>query len=248
MSDLIPLKGKVAVVTGGAIRIGRALTLALAAAGCHVFIHYWQSSDAAKQTELDAQRYGVEAYTHQADLRDSHATQLLIPTAIQQFGQVDILINNAAIFPDQDQFLVIDEQLWDEIITLNLKTPFILSQHFAKQIQPNQFGKIINILDARVRQSNPNHFVYQLTKKGLWQMTEMLALELAPKIAVNGVALGAMLPPSDKDTTYLTNLVDHQVPLQRAGTPQIAAENVLHLLTQDFLTGTIISVDGGQFL
>jgi NAD(P)-dependent dehydrogenase (short-subunit alcohol dehydrogenase family) len=242
------LKEKIALITGGAIRVGRALTLALAEAGCHVFIHYGRSATPARQTQADALDFGVEAHIYSADLADAVATQGIIPAAVDRYGRVDILINSAAIFPEEDTFTTTDLALWDKLFAVNLRAPFLLSQAFAAQVPPNRQGKIVNILDARLRQPAPDHFVYRLAKGGLWNMTEMLAHELAPRITVNAVALGAILPPPGADIRYLENLARIQVPLKRPGSPEIVAENVLHLLRQDFLTGVTIPIDGGQFL
>jgi len=241
-------KGKVALITGGAVRVGRALTLALAEVGCHVFIHYGRSAGPAQQTQVDAGKFGVEAHIYSADLADVTATQGIIPAATGRYGRVDILINSAALFPEEDTFTTADLGLWDKLLAVNLRAPFLLSQAFAAQVPPAGGGKIINILDARLRQAAPDHFVYRLTKGGLWHMTEMLAYELAPSITVNAVALGAILPPPGADMRYLENLAQTQVPLKRPGSPEIVAQNVLHLLGQDFLTGVIMPVDGGQFL
>jgi len=242
------LKGKVAVITGGAIRVGRALTLALAEVGCKVFIHYGRSAGPAEQTQAEAQKLGVEAVIYSANLLDATEAQSLIPAAIERFEQVDILINSAAIFPEEDRFSTTDLALWDKLMAVNLRAPFLFSQAFAAQVPEGGQGKIINILDARVRRPAPDHFVYRLTKGGLWTMTEMLAQELAPRITVNAVALGAILPPPGADVSYLDKLAQEKVPLKRAGSAEIVAENVLHLLRQDFLTGVIVPIDGGQFL
>ncbi len=242
------LKGKVALVTGGAIRVGRALALALAEAGCHLFIHYGRSALPARETQADAGQFGVEAHIYSADLADAAETQRIVPAAIDRYGRVDILVNNAAIFPEEDTFRASDLGAWDRLFAINLRAPFLLSQAFAAQIPAGEQGKIINVLDARLRQPVPDHFVYRLTKAGLWTMTEMLAHELAPHISVNAVALGAILPPPGANSGYLEDLAQAQIPLKRAGSPQIVAQNVLHLLRQDFLTGVIIPIDGGQFL
>lgn len=247
------LQGKVALITGGAVRVGRALTLALAEAGCDLFIHYGRSATQAQDTQSAAQRLGVQAFVHSTDLADAHALQNLMATAIAHFGQVDILINSAAIFPEEDTFSNTDLELWDKLFAVNLRAPFLLSRAFAAQFDQadpsiKRQGKIVNILDARVRRPAPDHFVYRFTKGSLWQMTEMLAHELAPDITVNGVALGAILPPPGADQTYLIKLAQKRIPLQRAGSAEIVAENVIHLLQQDFLTGVVIPIDGGEFL
>jgi len=242
------LKGKVALITGGATRLGREITLALARAGCHVFIHYGRSMGPAQQTQADAKALGVDAYLHAADLSEEKATQSIIPAAQKEFRKLDILINNAAIFPETDTFTKTDMVLWERLLAVNLRAPFLLSRNFAAQVPEDGKGKIINITDSRVRRPGTDHFVYRLTKGGLWQMTEMLALELAPCISVNAVALGAILPPPGKDSDYLEKIAKERVPLKRAGSAEDVGESVLYLLGQDFLTGTVLPIDGGEFL
>ncbi len=242
------LQGKTAVVTGGAIRVGRALVLALAESGCNVFIHYGRSAGPAIQTKEEAEAWGVKAAIYSANLAEVGAAKRVMETAVSTFAHIDILINSAAIFPEKDTFTNTDPVLWDTIMNINLRAPFLLSQAFAAQLPAETPGKIINILDARLRQPATDHFVYRFAKGSLAQMTEMLALELAPGITVNGVALGAILPPPGKDASHLEAIAQKRVPLRRAGSAEIVAENVLHLLRQDFLTGVIIPIDGGEFL
>ncbi len=242
------LTGKVALVTGGAVRVGRAITLALAEAGCHVFIHYGRSAQPAQETQKEAAAFGVETAVFSADLADPSATQSILPAAQERFGRVDILINSAAIFPEEDSFTGTDQALWEQLFAINLRAPFLLSRAFAAQIPAQGQGKIINVNDGRVRRPAPDHFVYRFTKGGLWQMTEMLALELAPRITVNQVALGAILPPPGQGWDYLQRIADQRIPLQRHGNAEIVAQNVLHLLRQDFLTGVTIPIEGGEFL
>lgn len=242
------LKNKVAVITGGAIRVGRAITLGLAQAGCHVFIHYGRSAQPALATEAEARAYGVETAVYRADLADAEATQTIIPAALARFGRVDILVNNAAIFPEEDSFQGTDLALWDALFAINLRAPFLLSRAFAAHIPPDGQGKIINVNDGRVRRPAPDHFVYRFTKGSLWQMTEMLALELAPRITVNQVALGAILPPPGQGWDYLQRVADQRIPLRRYGNAEMVAEAVIYLLRQDFLTGVTIPIEGGEYL
>jgi glucose 1-dehydrogenase len=242
------LNGKVAVVTGGGVRIGRAITLALARAGCHVFIQYGRSVGPAQQTEADAKALGVDAHIHAADLSDEKATQSIIPAAQKKFRKLDILVNNAAIFPEKDTFTKTDTALWERVFAVNLRAPFLLSRAFAAQVTANGEGKIINITDSRVRRPGTDHFVYRLSKGGLWQMTETLAVELAPRISVNALALGAILPPAGKDRRTLEKIAKEKVPLRRHGSAEVVGESVLYLLGQDFLTGTVLPIDGGEFL
>jgi glucose 1-dehydrogenase len=242
------LRGKVALITGGATRIGRAITLGLAHAGCHVFIHYGQSAEQAKRTRDDAKALGVRAELLTADLANAKAVQRVVPAAQKAFGGVDILINNAAIFPEKDTFLSADGPLWEGLFAVNLRAPFFLCRAFAAQVPKDKQGKIINITDSRVRRPASEHFVYRLTKGCLWQMTEMMALELAPRIAVNAVALGAILPSPGKDDEYLKKIAQASIPLKRHGSAETVAQSVVHLLQQDFLTGVILPIDGGATL
>ncbi len=242
------LHNKVAIVTGGAIRVGRAITLGLAQAGCHVFIHYGRSAQPALETEKEAQGYGVETAVYQADLADAQATQTILPAALARFGRVDVLINNAAIFPDEDSFTGTELALWEELFAINLRAPFLLSRAFVAQVPANGQGKIINVNDGRIRRPAPDHFVYRFTKGSLWQMTEMLALELAPRITVNQVALGAILPPPGQGWDYLQRIADQRIPLRRYGNAEMVAEAIIYLLRQDFLTGVTIPIEGGEYL
>lgn len=245
MSD--QLRGKVAVVTGGAVRVGRAISLALADAGCDIFIHYGRSQAPAEQTCAEAAARGVRAITYPADLADPGAAQRVLPAAVAQLGRVDILVNSAAIFLEGG---LADTSLdvWDKQFAINLRAPFLLSRALAEHTPADGEAQIVNVTDARVFRPAPDHFAYRLTKSALATMTETLALDLAPRIRVNAVALGAILPPPGRDESYLQALAREQVPLRRAGNAELVAANVLHLLRQPFTTGVILKVDGGQFL
>lgn len=243
------LSGKVALVTGGGIRVGRALVIALAKAGCDVFIHYGNSAGPAAEVKAKAESLGVRAITYSANLGDPAATDTVIPKAVQAFGKVDILINSASIFPE-NRFDQIDVALWDKTFAINLRAPFQLSQAFAKQVPPDGKGKIININDARIPHPKPEHFAYRLTKRGLWDMTEMLALELAPRITVNAVALGQILEPPDAPDPqkFMEDYAHENIPLKIPGNTKIVTDGVLFLLEQDFLTGSTIRLDGGEYI
>lgn len=244
------LKGKVALVTGGGIRVGRALVIALAKAGCDVFIHYGNSAGPAAEVKAEAESLGVKAVTYSANLADPVATDTLIPQAVEAFGKVDILVNSASIFPEEDKFNQLDVPLWDKIFAINLRAPFQLSQAFARQISPDGKGKIININDARIPHPKPSTFAYRLTKSGLWDMTEMLALELAPRITVNAVALGQILEPPDAPDPqkFMEDYANRKIPLKIPGNTKVVTDSVLFLLTQDFLTGSTIRLDGGEYI
>jgi len=241
------LKSKTAIVTGGAVRIGKAITLALAREGCDILIHYGRSVDQARSTLASVTVMGVKAAIHQADLSDPAAVRTIIPAAVSNFGRVDILVNNGAIFMPGG-LMETTEELWDRQIAINLKAPFFLSQAFAKQIPEDGRGAIVNITDARIYRTAADHIAYRLTKDSLVTMTESLAQDLAPQITVNALALGAILPPPGMGEEHLTKLSQTRIPLGVHGSPELVADNLLHLLKQDFLTGVTIRVDGGEFL
>jgi NAD(P)-dependent dehydrogenase (short-subunit alcohol dehydrogenase family) len=244
------LNGKVALVTGGGIRVGRALVLALAKAGCNVFIHYGNSAGPADQVKAEAEALGVKAIAYSADLADAAATATVISRAMEVYGQVDILINSASIFFGADRFSKIDVAFWDRMFAINLRAPFQLSQAFARQIPPEGRGKIININDGRIPHPDIDNFSYRLSKRGLWDMTEILARELAPRMTVNALALGQILEPPDAPDPkkYMEDYANKHIPLKIPGNPKYVTDSALFLLEQDFLTGVTIRVDGGEFI
>lgn len=241
------LKDKTALVTGGGVRLGRAFALALAQEGVNLVVHYNSSAAPALETVEIAKTYGVEAIATGADFTDLEAVEALFPQAIDHFGYVDILINNAAIYI-KSTGLETDRETWEKQFRINLQTPFTLIQAFARQLPAERFGRVLNIADAQIRQHKPDHFAYRLTKLSLVEMTHMFALELAPRITVNALGLGIMLPLAGKEHVDLMAYARKNVPLNRTGSPEIAVENALHLIKSDFTTGAFLTVDGGQYL
>jgi glucose 1-dehydrogenase len=241
------LKGKTALVTGGGIRVGRAIALALAAEGTNLVIHYNRSQDSAEETADRARSLGVQVITVGADFNDPQAIESLFPNALAEFEAIDILINSAAIYL-RGNGMETDRKDWERQFRINLKAPFLLTQAFVRQLPKENPGRILNIADAQVNLHKPDHFAYRLTKNALVEMTRMFALELAPDITVNALGLGIMLPLADREDVDLQAYAQKNVPLQRTGSPEIAAENALHLIKSDFTTGTFLVVDGGQYL
>jgi glucose 1-dehydrogenase len=223
------------------------MSLALAAEGCHILIHYGKSADQARETMDLVTELGVNAAIHQADLSNFDEMRTIIPSAISNFGKVDILINNGAVFlpGDLDETT---EDVWDKQQAINLKSPFFLCQDFSRQIPKDGKGAIVNITDARVYRPAADHIAYRLTKAALITMTETLAHDLAPRITVNALALGAILPPAGKGEDHLLALSKSNIPLRIPGNSGIVADNIIHLLRQDFITGETIRIDGGEFL
>lgn len=242
------LAGKTALVTGAGIRLGRAIALGLAEQGCHLLVHYGRSAGPAEETRDAARAHGVRAEIHCADLADGAQVAGLVPAAFEALGGVDVLVNSAAIFPEEDGLATTDPALWDRLFAINLKAPFFLCQAFAALRDGAPGGAIVNVADARTRQPGTDHFAYRLAKGGLWQMTEMLATALAPAIRVNAVALGAMLPPPGQGEDYILDYAERRVPLGHPGGAEAVVDGVLYLLAQDFVTGAVLPLDGGEFL
>lgn len=237
------LKGKTALITGAAKRIGRALAVTLGRRGANVVVHYNRSKEAAAALSEELQSRGVSAWTVGGDLSDKDQVRGLFQRAVEIAGPIDILINNASIYEK--------ETLWDssaESILRNMQihsvAPLVLARDFARQ---ERGGHIVNLLDTRITAYDRQHASYHLSKRTLATLTRMLAMELAPKVAVNAVAPGLILPPAGEDESYLEKLA-HCNPLNRYGSPTDVAEAVLFLLASRFVTGQVIYVDGGYHM
>ena len=241
------LKNKTALVTGGGIRLGKAFALALAEKGVNLAVHYNSSEKPAEETARKARAFGVKAITVEANFNDPESVEALFPQIQRHFSCVDILINNAAIYlPGKG--LETSHEAWKQQFQVNLETPFLLTKAFARQLPEGREGRVLNIADAQILQHRPDHFAYRLTKLSLVEMTRMFALELAPQITVNAIGLGIMLPLAGKEDIDLQAYAKKHVPLNRTGSPEVAAENALHLIQSDFITGAFLTVDGGQYL
>ena len=237
------LHGQTALVTGGAVRIGLAICDALAAAGANVIIHTRNSAMEAEALRKDLMQHGVQVWVLTADLNSEVACHDLIQRAIATAGQLDILINNAAVFHKDNLETTTEAKLLAEFWP-NLFAPLLLMRAFARQ---SSGGKIINLLDRRIAGYDTECVPYVLTKKALAELTQLAARELAPRFTVNGVAPGAVLPPPGKGAEYLHDQAG-PVPLQKQITPADVAAAVLALLQNDAITGQILFVDGGQHL
>jgi pteridine reductase len=240
------LNGKAAIVTGGAVRLGRALSLALADQGVRVAIHYGSSAGAAEALVGEIKARGSEATAIQADLSRPGDVRAIVERAAAHFGQVDILVNSAAIF-EPGNWNDTTETNWDRHFAINLKSPFFLSQAFAAQVGRERAGHIVNVADWRGARPGPDYVAYTLTKAAVIAMTRSLALALAPNIQVNAIAPGLILPPPGRDQAYLESKAS-QVPAQRVGSPKEIADAMIFLLRSDFVTGDLMFVTGGEHL
>lgn len=243
----VELRGKTAIVTGGAVRVGRALALALAGEGVNLCLHYGSSRESAEKTAAEIRGLGVKAALVQADLsRSAAAAKTIVDAASAQFGHADILLNSAAIF-ESGSLAETSEDSWERHFAINLKAPVFLCREFASRIAAGHRGHIISIADWRATRPQPGHLAYTLTKSGIVTMTKILAQELAPEIQVNAVAPGAILPPPGKDDAHLDRIAA-QIPLKRPGSPEAIADAVRFLLRSDFVTGEVLHVTGGEEL
>jgi NAD(P)-dependent dehydrogenase (short-subunit alcohol dehydrogenase family) len=238
------LHEKIVIVTGGARRVGRALALASARAGADVVIHYCNSVAEAESTRREIEALGRRAWTMRCDFSvPGHAREILAVSG--ERGHLFGLINSAATFGGAtvDDTRISD---WDRHFAINLTAPFVLTQAFAETLGANSTGRVINILDWRALRPGSDHFPYSLTKVALAALTRSMALSLAPRIAVNGLALGAILPP---EVTPASPEVLSAVPAARWGNLEEVQHAARFLLTgPSYVTGEIIAVDGGRHL
>ncbi len=238
------LSGRTALVTGGARRIGRALSLALARAGANVVVHYCHSGDEAHATAAEIRAQGVDAWVVAGDLLAAGGATALMDGALALTGgKLDILINNASLYPESRLLTMTAEEL-EECVRLHVAAPLALAQRLAAL---SSECDIVNMLDARITAYDAAHAAYHLSKRMLFSLTRMLALELAPRIRVNALAPGAVLPPAGEDEDFLERMTRHN-PLRRHGTPEELAQCLLMLLTNRFITGQVIYYDGGYHM
>ena len=239
------LKGKGIIITGSAVRIGRAICLELAEAGAHLFCHYHSSKQKANILEQELRATGTVHFFHRTDLSNLKAIGPLVRTAYHQLGRIDVLINNAAVFYKTPLGDVTEED-WDTFFNLNLKAPFFLAQEVSRYMQKQESGKIINIGDAGAENPYPAYLPYSLTKAGITAMTRGLAKALAPQIQVNCINPGPVLMPdylTDEERTYALE----QTLLKKEGSPEDIARTVRFILEgSDYITGAVIPVDGGR--
>lgn len=241
---MITLAGKTILVTGGARRIGAVISRAIAEAGADVILHHNRSLPEAEEVVAQIRATGHRAWILQADLEDPAQAAALLERA-WNLAPLDALVNNAAIFLPGNAFETSFE-LWQKHLAINLTAPFLLSQAFARQLMPDREGRILNILDWRALRPAADHFAYTISKAALAAMTQSLAVDLAPRVTVNGLAFGAILPPADGAGT---EKILQNVPAGRWADLREVAESVVFLLSGPaYITGEILHLDGGRHL
>jgi NAD(P)-dependent dehydrogenase (short-subunit alcohol dehydrogenase family) len=243
ISPTIP---RVALITGGAVRLGRAIALGLAEAGFDVAVHCNSNIAAAESTAAAIQALGRRATVLQADLTREAETATLVERARTALGPVGVLVNNASTF-ERDEWYDATRESWDLHIEPNLRAPFVLMQAFAKALPSGAEGVVINMLDQRVWSLTPHFVTYSVSKAGLWALTQSMALALAPRIRVNGIGPGPALPNS-RQTQEQFDRQAESMPLGRGTTPEEVAGAALAILSLPAMTGQMIALDGGQHM
>ena len=237
----LSLNGKTILITGAAKRVGRLFALACARAGADIVIHHGHSKEEALQVKDEIESLGRKAHILASDLgKPAEAAKLIVKA--NKFSPLFALVNSAAIFEPLsfDDTTIAD---WERHMALNLTAPFLLSQEFARHTKE---GRIVNIVDWRALRPAADHFPYTISKAALASLTQSMAVALAPRITVNGLALGAILPPSDGKKS--DKIIEH-VPAKRWSEPQEPGDALVFLLTgPSYITGEIIHVDGGRHL
>jgi NAD(P)-dependent dehydrogenase (short-subunit alcohol dehydrogenase family) len=247
------LNEKTILVTGAARRVGRLLALACGRAGADVILHHGHSPEQALEVQMEIESFGRRAWILPSDLSRPDEICGLISRA-NEISQLYGLVNSAAIFESLSwEGTTLTD--WNRHLDINLTAPFLLSQAFAKQIPAaadggrsgsDVLGRIVNILDWRAQRPSADHFPYTVSKAALAALTKSLAAALAPRITVNGLALGAILPPSDQPTS---DKIIENVPAHRWSTPEEVEDALIFLLSgPSYITGEIIHLDGGRHL
>ncbi|BAT20288.1 oxidoreductase/short-chain dehydrogenase/reductase SDR [Asaia bogorensis NBRC 16594] len=232
-----------ALITGGVRRIGRALVEALAMEGVSVAIHCRSHADEARAllATLD-----VTGCVLEADLTDEAQTARLIGDATKALGPLGVLINNASAF-ERDEWSDVTRSSWDRHMETNLRAPFVLMQEFARLLPETAQGMVLNLLDQRVWNLTPHFISYTLSKAGLWTLTQTMALALAPRIRVNAIGPGPVLPAAGQSQDHFDRMCQN-APLGIGADPQEIVTAAIALLRMPSVTGQMIALDGGQHL
>lgn len=240
------LHGKTALITGGAHRVGKAITLALARAGMNVIIHYNTSAGLAEETAAEAAALGVRTLTHRADISNPDDVRQMQGRAQSEFESVDILINSASFFLPTpiptDEF-----SAWKQVTSVLIDGSFYCANIFGREMIARGSGAIVNIVDLSAWEPWPHFAAHSVGKAALLALTRQLALEFAPHVRVNAVAPGAVLPPLNYSPEKIARSARRTL-LGRWGKPEDVSSAVIFLLQADYITGDTITVDGGERL
>ncbi len=235
---------KVALVTGSGRRLGRQSALALARDGWDIVINYAHSPKEAAATLKEIKALGVDAVSIKADITSSKQVNAMFNQTFGHFGRLDLLVNNAAIFPPSKKFTEITDELWDYVISTNLTGQFYCARAAARLME-ERGGKIVNFASLGGFQSWPEHIEYNVAKAGVVMLTKSLSKALAPKITVNAIAPGTIIIPGE-ESAEIRHIDEKKIPLQRYGEAGDIISALLYLAHADYVTGQVIRVDGGR--
>ncbi len=236
---------KVALITGGAVRIGRAITLGLAEAGWEVVVNYHSSASEARSVARQCEALGARCTIVEGDVSNAADARRIVEEIVRTHGRLDLLVNNASLF-GSGSLLELEEEEWDRVMAVNLKGPFLMVQATAELLEASG-GSIVNLVDLSAFQpwtAYPHHAV---SKAGLMQLTRVMARALAPRVRVNAIAPGAVLLPDDYDAEDRERS-RRSAALGTLGSPEDVVRTVLFLERSPFITGEVIVVDGGRLL
>lgn len=246
----VDLNDKVALVTGSAHRVGKAIAMELARAGVNIQVHYNRAEDdLVRNTIHDLKSFGVDAFAVQADISQPQEVQRVMSTVEENFGRLDILVNSASVFPSA-QLLDVTVDAWNLAMDVNLRAPFLFTQQAAKMMQDNDpiGGVIINICDQGAYAPWPQRPHHGISKAGLWMLTQVSALSLGPSIRVNAIVPGPVMKTNDGMTDDEWTKFGETLPLKRTGEAGDVGRAVVYLAQENFLTGVMIKVSGGEHL
>ena len=232
----------VALVTGAAHRVGRALAVGLAANGYDIALHFHASASKVDAARAEIDKAGGASRVFQADLRDAESPAQLVRDAVRDMGRLDVVVNSASVMLRMP-IGEVTAASWDAVLDLNLRAPFLIAQESARHLPDG--GSIINIADLAAFEIWPPYVPHGVSKSGLVYLTEALARLLAPRIRVNAIAPGTVLLPENFDPVFAAHLTE-TTPLKRDGTPQDVVQAMLYLLNAPYVTGETIIVDGGR--
>ncbi|MEX2532126.1 MAG: SDR family oxidoreductase [Gemmatimonadota bacterium] len=236
---------KAALVTGGAVRIGRAIALGLAEAGYDVAVNYHTSEGEADSVAEAIRRMGRRCITIEGNVSDGEDAAQIVEEVRREFGRLDLLVNNASVF-QQAPLLEVEEAEWDQVMAVNLKGPFLMVKSASELLRASR-GSIINLVDLSAFQPWVGYPHHAVSKAGLLHLTRVMARALAPQVRVNAVAPGSVLLPDDWSEADRERSRKRS-PLGTLGSPEDVVRTVLFLDASPFITGEVVVVDGGQLL
>jgi pteridine reductase len=230
-----------ALVTGGAVRIGRSIALHLAGRGYNIALHYWSSKESAEQTAEELRKFNIQCKIYCVDFTNFGSIRLLMDQVLVDFNSIDLLVNSAANFIQKNLEKTSDIELLDTI-NINLMAPFILMREFKNKVNK---GHIINILDERILRRVSTFSAYSISKSALSHLTELSAVSWGETIRVNGIAPGLILPPSGSGHDYLIKKAPN-IPTKTHGSTSDILRGLDYLLDSPFVNGEILFIDGGE--